>query len=77
MSTIHLQTLQGEKVPIEVISIPKIAAPLQNFATVDLHSLPHLKGLRLAHPITDEQTIEVDLLIGADQCWNVVEDQII
>ena len=63
--------------PTEVISIPKIATPLQNFATVNLHSLPHLKGLRLAHPITDEQSFEVDLLIGADQYWNVVEDQII
>lgn len=65
VSTIYLQTLQGETVSIEVFIIPKIAAPLQNFSTVDLHNLPHLKGLILAYPITDEHSFETDLLSGA------------
>ena len=43
----------------------------------DLQTLPHLQGLKLAHPITDEDLFQVDLLIGADYYWNIVEDHIV
>ena len=56
VGTINLQTPNGEGIPIEVIIVPEIAAPLQDFATFDVHSLPHLKGLTFAHPIADEHT---------------------
>jgi hypothetical protein len=58
-------------IPIETIVVPAIAAPLQNYATVDVHNLPHLKGLKLAHPISNKT------FFGIDQYWNVVEDNII
>jgi hypothetical protein len=61
----------------QAIIVPTIAAPLQSFTTIDLHNLPHLKGLTFAHPITNEHTFDIDLLIGADHYWNVVEDEII
>ncbi|CAB3989911.1 Hypothetical predicted protein [Paramuricea clavata] len=77
VGTINLQTPVGENIPIEVIIVPTIAAPLQSFSTIDLHNLPHLKGLTFAHPITNEHTFDIDLLIGADHYWNVVEDEII
>ncbi|CAB4008040.1 Hypothetical predicted protein [Paramuricea clavata] len=77
VGTINLQTPVGENIPIEVIIVPTIAAPLQSFTTIDLHSLPDLKGLTFAHPITNEHTFDIDLLIGADHYWNVVEDEII
>ena len=66
VGTINLQTPNGEGIPIEVIIVTEIAAPLQDFATIEVHSLPHLKGLTFAHPITNEHTFEINLLIGAE-----------
>ena len=43
----------------------------------DLQTLPHLQGLKLAHPITDQDPFQIDLLIGADHYWNIVEDHIV
>ena len=77
VGTINLQTPNGEGIPIEVIIVPEIAAPLQDFATIDVHSLSHLKGLTFAHPITDEHTFEIRLLIGADHYWDVIKDEVI
>ena len=77
LGTINLQTLVGESIPIEAIIVPPNAAPFENLATVEVHSLPHLKRLTFAHPITNEHTFEINLLIGADYYWNVVEDEII
>ncbi len=77
VGTINLQTPNRENIAIEVIIVPKIAAPLQNVATIELHKLPHLKGLKFAHPITKEHNFEANLLIGADYYWSVVEDEII
>jgi hypothetical protein len=43
-----------------------------------IYDLPHLKGLTLAHPNVDASSpFSVDLLIGADHYWDVVEDQIV
>jgi hypothetical protein len=39
--------------------------------------LPHLRGLKLAHPETGEKTFTISMLIGADFFWDVVEDQVI
>ena len=75
VGTINLQTPNGEGIPTEVI-VPEIVGPLQDFATIEVHSLPHLKGLTFAHPITDEHTFEINLLVGADH-WDVVEDEVI
>lgn len=77
VATIHLQPDQGGTIPIETIIVPTIATPLQNQATVHLQDLPHLQGLKLAHPISDEDLFEIDLLIGADHYWNIVEDHIV
>ena len=77
VGTINLQTPNGEGIPIEVIIVPEIAAPLHDFAAIEVHSLPHFKGLTFAHPITNEHTFEINLLIGSDHYWYVVEDEVI
>ena len=77
VSTITLLTDDEEPIPIEVIVIPTIAAPIQNQMVNNLQTLPHLQGLKLAHPITDEDLFQIDLLIGADHYWNIVEDDIV
>lgn len=63
---------------IDAIAVPQIAAPLQNrsqLKQVDL--FPHLKGLKLAHPIDDNETFNIDILIGADLYWSIVGNNII
>ena len=77
VANIHLQSDNGEPIPVEVIIVPKIAAPLQNHMSVDILTLPHLQGLKLAHPLQNEELFQIDLLIGADHYWNIVEDEII
>lgn len=66
VATIYLQTDSGDPIPIEVIIVPAIAAPLQNHIPVDFQELPYLQGLKLAHPISNESVFEIDLLIGVD-----------
>ena len=66
VSTITLLTDDEEPIPIEVIVVPTIAATIQNQMVNDLKSLPHLQGLTLAHPITEEDLFQVDFLNGTD-----------
>ncbi|XP_052256342.1 uncharacterized protein LOC127861697 [Dreissena polymorpha] len=40
-------------------------------------NLPYLRGLKLAHPITSEADLEINILIGADHYWDIVGDEII
>ena len=42
-----------------------------------LQQVPHLKGLQLAHPITENESFEISVLIGADYYWSFVQDHII
>jgi hypothetical protein len=53
-----------------------IATPLQCKFNRDISNLPHLKGLKLAHPVQDGN-FNIDLLIGADFYWDIVQDNII
>ena len=64
VSTITLLTDNEEPIPIEVIVVPTIAAPIQNHMVNNLQTLPHLPGWNLAHPITDKDPFQIDLLIG-------------
>ena len=70
ISTITLLTDDEVPISIEIIVVPTIAAPIQNHMVNDLQTLPHLQGLKLALPITDEDLFQIDLLIGADRYWN-------
>ena len=64
VATIQIQTLTGDLVPVSVLIVPKIATPIQNSCRVDLDSIPHLKGLKLANPVTDRPlTIMLKLLL--------------
>ena len=73
---IQLQTVVGVKIPISVLIVPKIVPPLQNLLYTSLQNIPYLKGLQLAHPVTDNEDIEISVLIGADYYWSVVEDHV-
>ena len=69
-ATVSVQTITGHK-------IPKSALPLPNPMRMPLKQFTHLKGLHLAHPITENENFEISVLIGADHYWHFVEDRVI
>lgn len=73
---IVLETNVGD-VNISTLVVPKIAAPLQNFINSDLHKLPYLQELKLAHPVGTTEKFDISLLIGADYYWEVVGNHIV
>jgi len=40
-------------------------------------NLKYLKGLKLAHPVTNDDAFEVSLLIGADHYWTIVQNRVV
>ena len=76
-ATVYLTTIRGETIPIRAIIVPTIAAPLTVYTGTNVRDLPHLKGLTLAHPSVDDSPFTVDILIGADHYWDVVENKIV
>lgn len=73
--TLEIET--GGFIPMDVLIVPRIAAPLSNVTNVIASKLPYLKGLRLANPVTEDRKFELSLLIGADYYWSIVQDHVI
>ena len=68
----------GEMIPLSVLVVPRIAAPLHSIATSKVQELPYLRGLTLAHPIMKEDSqFDISMLIGVDYYWKIVEDHIV
>ena len=74
---IDLETQNGTKIPMEVLIVPTIAAPLDNRINFEASKLPYLQGLKLAHPVCNEDKFDISMLIGADYFWDIVQDQIV
>ncbi|MCG8033931.1 MAG: DUF1759 domain-containing protein, partial [Candidatus Thiodiazotropha taylori] len=75
-ATVWLHTDNGEKIPINVLVVPTIAVPLCNLQKA-VSSLPYLQSLKHAHPATDLDFFEIELLIGADHYWKIVQNRVI
>ena len=76
-ATVYLETTQKEIIPIHVIIVPTIPAPLTTYTGANVRDLPHLRGLTLAHVNVDDSPFTVDILIGADHYWDVVGNKVI
>ena len=76
-ATIYLETALEEIIPIRVIIVPTIAAPLTTYTGANVRDLPHLKGLSLAQINVDDSPFTVDILVGADHYWDIVENEVI
>ena len=74
VAVITIVSYTGEMIPLSVLVVPKIAAPLQTITRSQLHALPYLRGLTLAHPMTGDN---VSLLISVDYYWKLVGDDVI
>lgn len=75
-ATVYLVTDAGEKIAIQVLVVPTIAVPLSNLQC-NVTSLPYLRGLKLAQPVTDDDVFEISLLIGADFFWKIVQNKVV
>ena len=75
-ATLKLRTIYDNDISVDVLIVPEIAAPLKSYVHT-ASKLPYLRNLRLAHAVTEDDTFRIELLIGADQYWNIVEDEVI
>lgn len=77
VACVYVETKSGERIPISVLIVPFIAAPLKNSVRTSINNFQHLQGLELAHPVTSEDNFQISVLIGADFYWTFVEDKIV
>ena len=75
--TLYIETESYGNIPIQALVVPEIATTLQNSIRTAIENHPYLQDLKLAHPVTDNESIEISLLIGADHYWDIVQDHII
>ena len=75
--TIEIETITGDRIPISVLVIPSIAAPIQSSINTSVRNMPYLQGLKLAHPVTSDHKFEIGLLIGTDYYWSFIQDHIV
>ena len=76
VATVEFETESGELIPISVLIVPSIAAPIQNSVSNTVCSMSHLRDLKLAHPVTSDNNFTISLLIGTDYYWAFVQDRI-
>ena len=77
VTTIMVETEAGDWIPITVLIVSSIAAPIQNAVCGSIEDMPHLQGLKLPHPTNGGSNFTVSLLIGADYYWTFVQDNIV
>ena len=72
VAPIFVHALNGTKILVTVLIVPKLAAPVRNSVRTHLNQLPYLQHLPLAHPVTNDETFDITILIGADFYWRFV-----
>jgi len=77
VATITVHTQDHTAIPISVLIVPLLAAPLQNSVRVNIRTVPYLKDLQLAHPVTEDDSFEIYILVGADYYWIFIQDHVI
>ena len=74
---VEVETESGELIPLSVLIVPSISAPIQNSISTSVRSMRHLRGLKLTQPVTSEGNFTISLLIGTDYYWSFVQDHIV
>ena len=77
ITSISIQTLNKGHIPVSVLILPNLAAPIRNSVRTHLDKLPYLQGLPLAHPVTSGENFQISILIGADFYWQFIQDRIV
>ena len=73
---VTLETNLGD-VSISALVVPTIASPLHMVVNPDVSRLPHLSGLKLAHPVNTTDKFDISLFIGVDHYWKIVGNHIV
>ena len=73
---LFVTAINGDHLPIEALVVPQVTAPLK-FNATRVQAMPHLAGLKLAHPQPATQPFHVHLLIGCDAYWTFIQDTVI
>ena len=76
-ATVKLETNSGELIPVSVLIVPSIAAPIKNTVCASFNTIPRLQGLKLANPVGGNEDFKLSLLIGTDYYWTFVQDHIV
>ena len=77
VTTISIHTLNGSQIPMSVLIVPKLAAPVRNSIRTHLNQFSYLQGLTLAHPVTSDENFSISVLIGADYYWQFIQDHVV
>jgi len=77
VATISVHTQDRNTIPISVLVVPTLAAPPQNTVRMEVHQLPYLRDLHLAHLITEDDNFKITVFVGVDYYWTFVQDQVI
>jgi len=77
VAPIFIHTLNGTKILVTVLIVPKLAAPVCNSVRTHLSLLSYLQHLPLAHPVTNDENFDITILIGADFYWCFVQDFVV
>lgn len=77
VAPIFVHTLNGTKILVTVLIVPKLAAPVRNSVRTHLNQLSYLQHLPLAHPVTNDENFDITILIGADFYWCFVQDTVV
>lgn len=75
-ATVFLLSDTKEKIAVDVMTVPTIAILLRNIQYT-ISTLPYLQGLKLAHPVTKDDTFNISLLNSADKFWDMVGNRVI
>jgi len=57
VTTTSIHTLRRGKIPISILVVPKLAAPLRNLIRTCLNQFPYLQGLRF--PVTSDENFSI------------------
>ena len=74
---VEVGTGSGELILLSVLIVPSISATIQNSISTFVHSMPHLRGLILAQPVTSEGNFTISLHIFTDYYRSFVQDHIV
>ncbi|XP_065893821.1 uncharacterized protein [Dysidea avara] len=77
VATVEIETISGEVIPISVLVIPSIAAPIQSSINSSVRNMSYLQGLKLAHPVTSNHQFKISILIGTYYYWTFIQDHIV
>ena len=77
LTKIGLVLHDGQKRPLKLYCVPFICQPLTcQPISFCRENFEHLSGLELADPSDDSSRLDVDILIGSDQYWELVTGEI-